>query len=180
VNAAWDLASHDIAIAGYWLGSPPLRVSATGGCWINAGIEDAVFATLVYPGDVRVQLHASWLNARKARDITLIGERRMITLDDMNLIEPLRIYDKQVTEARTRMPLVDSFASFRASVREGEILIPKIAPAEPLKIECEHFLDCVADGREPLTSAEHGLGIVRVLDAIDRSLRDSGREVEIV
>jgi predicted dehydrogenase len=92
VNAAWDLASHDISIVKYWLGAEPLSVSAVGGTWINPGIEDAVFATLRYPNNIVVSLHASWLNPRKSRDITVVGERRMVTFDDMNLSEPVRIY----------------------------------------------------------------------------------------
>src|SRR5205085_9586601 len=75
VNAAWDLASHDLSIANYWLGGEPVTVSAVGGAWINPGIEDAVFATLRYPQDVLVNLHVSWLNPRKSRDITVVGDR---------------------------------------------------------------------------------------------------------
>jgi predicted dehydrogenase len=102
VNAAWDLASHDVSIANYWLGASRLTVSAVGGSWINRGIEDAVFATLRYPGDVLVTLHVSWLNPRKSRDITVVGERKMIT---PRRHEPHRaaraMYDKFVTDDRT-------------------------------------------------------------------------------
>src|SRR6185295_11037525 len=84
VNAAWDLASHDLSIVHYWLGRQPLTVSAIGGTWTNPRIEDAVFATLRYPTDVLVNLHVSWLNPRKVRDITVVGDRRMLTFDDMN------------------------------------------------------------------------------------------------
>jgi predicted dehydrogenase len=176
VNAAWDLAAHDISIVNYWLGCDPLTVSAIGGTWINPGIEDAVFATMRYPGDVLVNLHVSWLNPRKARDITVVGEKRMLTFDDMNLSEPLRIYDKQVTEARATPDWVDSFASFRASIRDGDITIPKVALGEPLKTECDHFLDCVRSGRAPLTDGRGALVVVRALDALQRSVRNHGRE----
>src|SRR5262249_39188737 len=132
VNAAWDLAAHDLSITNYWLNAEPLSVSAIGGTWINRGIEDAVFATLRYPEGVLVNLHASWLNPRKARDITVVGERRMLTFDDMNLNEPLRIYDKQVSDVRTRPTYVDSFATFRASIRKGDVTVPKVPPGEPL------------------------------------------------
>jgi predicted dehydrogenase len=176
VNAAWDLASHDLSIAHYWLGCAPLTVSAVGGTWINAGIEDTVFATLRYPANVLVNLHVSWLNPRKARDITVVGNRRMLTFDDMNLAEPLRVYDKQVADARTGVPYIDSFASYRASTREGNIVIPKVALGEPLKIECEHFLDCLTTGQQPLTGGSEGLVVVRTLAAIERSVRAGGRE----
>jgi predicted dehydrogenase len=176
VNAAWDLASHDISIVNYWLDSAPLSATASGQAWLNRGIEDAVFATLRYPGDVLAHLHASWLHPRKTRDVTIVGDRRMLTFDDSSLTEPLRIYDKQVTEDRTTPGFVDTFASFRASVRIGDIVIPQITPGEPLKAECDHFLECMATNAEPLTGGRQGLAVVRALDAIERSLRGGGRE----
>lgn len=179
VNASWDLAAHDLSIANYWLGSAPLSASATGGTWINGGIEDAVFATLRYPGDVLLNLHVSWLNPRKARDITVVGDRRMLTLDDMNLSEPIRMYDKGVTDELMSPTYVDTFASFRASVRDGDVTIPRVPMGEPLRAECEHFLDCVELGKEPLTGGREGAAVVRALEAIDRSIRGRGREEQV-
>lgn len=179
VNAAWDLASHDVSIANYWLGGEPATVSAVGGSWINRGIEDAVFATLRYPNDVLVNLHVSWLNPRKSRDITVVGDRKMVTLDDMNLTEPLRIYDKFVTDDRTAAPFVDTFASFRASVREGDVIIPKVALGEPLRTECDHFLECVAENKAPLTGGREAVSVVRVLEALTRSVANAGREERV-
>ena len=176
VSAAWDLAAHDISIVNYWLDAEPLAVSAIGGTWINAGIEDAVFATLRYRDNVFVNLHCSWLNPRKSRDITVVGEKRMLTFDDMNLAEPLRLYDKQVTDDRTATGYVDSFASFRASVREGDITIPRVALGEPLRVECEHFLDCIEKGSPPLTGGPEGLAVVRALEALHRSVQNHGHE----
>ena len=179
VDAAWDLAAHDIALASYWLGAEPLCVSAAGGAFINPGIADVVFATLRYPGDVLVNLHASWLNPRKARDITVVGDRKMLTFDDVNAVEPLRLYDKQVAEERVRPEFVDSIESFRTSVREGDVTVPRIPAGEPLRNECEHFLDCVIDGKLPLSGGVQGLAVVRALDALSRSLREGGREVRV-
>jgi predicted dehydrogenase len=179
VNAAWDLAAHDLSIVNYLLDSEPLSVSAIGGTWINQGIEDAVFATLRYPQGVLVNLHASWLNPRKARDITVVGERRMLTFDDMNLNEPLRIYDKQVTDACTRPTYVDSFASFRASVRKGDITVPKVPLGEPLATQCAHFLECIVSGKQPFTGAPEGIAVVRGLEAMQRSIRARGREEQV-
>jgi len=173
VNAAWDLAAHDIAIANYWLDSRPETAAAQGGSWINAGIEDAVFATLSYPNGVMANLHVSWLNPRKVRDITVVGEKGMLTFDDMNLSEPLRLYDKGVTDQRTP-GFIDTFASFRTSIREGEIRIPRIGASEPLKAECEHFLHCIATGARPLSNGWSGAAAVRVLAAMTRSLANGG------
>jgi len=179
VNAAWDLTAHDLSIVNYWLDAEPLSVSAIGGTWINQGIEDAVFATLRYPQGVLVNLHASWLNARKARDITIVGERRMLTFDDMNLNEPLRIYDKQATDQRTRRTCVDSFASFRGSVPKEEISVPKVPLGEPLATQCAHFLECIVTGKQPFTGAPEGIAVVRAVEAIQRSIRARGREERV-
>jgi predicted dehydrogenase len=179
VNAAWDLAAHDLSIVNYWLDAEPLSVSAIGGTWINPGIEDAVFASLRYPQGVLVNVHASWLNPRKARNITVVGEKRMLTFDDMNLDEPLRIYHKDLTDRRTRPTYVDSFTSFRASVPEGEITVPKVPFREPLAAQCAHFLDCIVSGKEPLTGGREGIAVVRALEAVQRSIRAGGREEQL-
>jgi predicted dehydrogenase len=176
VNCAWDLAAHDVALANYWLDAEPRSVAALGGAWINPGIEDVVFATLRYPGEVLVHLHASWLHPRKSRDITLVGEKRMLTFDDMQLTEPIRLYDKQVSDERETARFVESFASFRMSVRDGDILIPRVPGGEPLRNECEHFLDCIESRQMPLTGATQGIAVVRALEALTRSLANGGRE----
>ena len=174
VNAAWDLTAHDVSIFNWWLDGEPETVSAVAGTWINPGVEDAVFATLEYPGGVMANLHVSWLNPRKARDITVVGEKRMLTWDDLSLTEPVRIYDKGVTNERVRPGFIDSFASFRASVRDGDITIPKVSGGEPLQTECAEFVQCVLTGERPRTDAGVGLGVVRTLAAIDRSIAVGG------
>jgi predicted dehydrogenase len=179
VNAAFDLASHDISLASYWLDADPLSASAMGGAWINPGIEDAVFATLRYPNDVLVNLHASWLHPRKSRDISVVGDKRMLTFDDMHPFEPLRIYDKQVRDERASVSFADSLASFRMMVREGDVMIPRVPMSEPLRNECEHFLDCIEGGKTPLSGGPEGISVVRTLEAIKRSLDQKGREVDV-
>jgi predicted dehydrogenase len=176
VNAAWDLGAHDVSIAHYWLGKLPISVTAVGGTWINAGLEDAVFATLRYPDGVLVNLHLSWLNPRKVRDVTVVGERQMLTLDDMNLTEPIRLYDKRVADAQDRAGYVDTFAQFRASVRDGDITIPKVSLGEPLRQECDDFLACIESGRRPVAGGAVGVAVVRTLEAIARSMRQGGAE----
>jgi len=102
----------------------------------------------------------------------------MLTFDDMNLSEPVRLYDKQVTERRTP-GFIDTFASFRTSIREGDILIPRVGASEPLRTECDHFLECVATGSQPLADGKSGAAVVRVLEALDRSLRNGGRREDV-
>lgn len=180
VDAAWDLAAHDISIVNYWLDAKPLTASAVGGNWINEGIDDAVFATLRYPNNVLVNLHASWLNPRKARDITVVGDARMLTLDDMNVQEPIRIYDKQVTQDVTRPSFIDSLAGFRASIRNGAVTIPPVSLGEPLRVECEAFIEAVASGATKCESdGRFGLDVVHVLEAMGRSAKAGGRQEEV-
>jgi len=128
---------------------------------------------------VLVNLHASWLNPRKARDITVVGEKRMLTFDDMNLHEPLRIYDKRVSDVSNRRTYVDSFASFRTSIRKGDVTVPKVPVGEPLAIQCAHFLESIVTGKQPLTGGREGIAVVRALEAIQRSIRAGGREEQV-
>jgi len=179
VNAAWDLAAHDLSIVNYWLDAEPVSVSAIGGTWINQGIEDAVFATLRYPQGVLVSLHASWLNARKVRDITVVGDKRMLTFDEMNLNEPLRIYDKQASDGSNRQTFVDSFASFRASVPKAGISVPTVPSGEPLATQCAHFLECIVTGKQPFSGGREGIAVVGALEAMQRSMRAGGREEQV-
>jgi predicted dehydrogenase len=179
VSAAWDLAAHDVSIANYWLNTEPVSVSAMGGTWINEGIEDAVFATLRYPQGVLVNLHASWLNPQKTRDITVVGENRMLTFDDMNISEPLCIYDKQVSDSPNRRTYVDSFSLFRASVPKGRISVPQVPRGEPLATQCAHFVECIVTGKRPLTGGNEGVAVVRALEAMQRSIHAGGREEQV-
>ncbi len=103
----------------------------------------------------------------------------MLTFDDMDLNEPLRIYDKQVTDVRTRPTYVDSFASFRASVRKGDITVPKVPLGEPLAAQCAHFLECIVSGKQPFSGGREGIAVVRALEAMQRSIRARGREEQV-
>lgn len=177
VNAAWDLASHDVSIANFWLDQHPLSVSASGGSWLNPGVHDVVFATLRYPDEVMVNIEASWLNPRKRRLISVVGAERMLTVDDMDLNEPLRIYDKGVVGAASEV--TDTFAGFRSQVREGEVLIPHVTTGEPLRAECDAFLSRVRGDGGTLSSGWAGAEVVAVLEAIDRSIANRGTEQEV-
>lgn len=178
VNAAWDLASHDISIANFWLDATPLCVTASGGSWLNNGVEDVVVAVLRYPGDVMVHLEASWLNPRKRRLVAVVGSERMLTIDDMDLTEPLRVYNKGVVRDDGEV-ITDSFAGFRSQIREGEVLIPHVTAGEPLRAECESFLRRVRGSDESISDGWVGAEVVAALEAIDRSIADKGREVEV-
>jgi predicted dehydrogenase len=174
INVVWDLAPHDVSIMNYILGSRPDTVSAVGHSYIQPGIEDVSFVTLRYPGSILANLHVSWLNPNKIRSTTVVGSRKMLVYDDISSLEKIRIYDKGVD----MIPHYDTFGEFQLSYRYGDIHIPKLDDAEPLKIECQHFLDCVG-GAPPRSSGRHGLEVLLVLDAIDRSMKEGGSEITI-
>lgn len=178
VNVAWDLATHDVSIANYWLQSSALRVSASGGRFISPDKEDTVFATLTYPGNRLVNINVSWLNPHKQREIIVVGNRRMLTVDDLSITEPIRIHDKSIVPDRSR-GYVDTFGAFQASVRDGDIVIPRVATGEPLLSECEHFIDCIANGTTPVNDGRGALSVVRTIEAINRSVAGHGCEQEV-
>ena len=103
----------------------------------------------------------------------------MLTFDDMNVSEPLRIYDKQVDEHAAQVPFADSLESFRMTVREGDIVVPRVPASQPLRQECDHFLDCIESGAAPMSGGPEGISVVRTLDALSRSMADSGREAPV-
>lgn len=173
VNVVWDLASHDISIANYWLGDAPISASAVGGSWIADGQSDTVFATLIYPGQRLLHVNVSWLNPVKTRAITLVGNRQMATIDDMNLEEPVRLYDKGIDFEQDNH-FVDSFGAFRSTIRDGDVTIPRIPLGEPLLNECEGFVEAILDGVPPVNSARSALGVVAAAEALDRSIALGG------
>ncbi len=174
INVVWDLAPHDVSIMNYVLGTRPVAVSAVGHSYIQPDIQDVAFITMRYPGSILTNLHVSWLNPNKIRSTTVVGSKKMIVYDDISSIEKIRIYDKGVDV----IPHYDTFGEFQLSYRYGDIHIPKLNEAEPLKIECQHFIDCI-EGAEPQSSGRHGLEVLIVLDAIDRSMKQNGAEIEI-
>jgi len=176
-NALWDLAAHDISIFSYWLGDNPKSVSAHGGCYLNKKIEDVVYATFAYRDDIIAHVHASWLNPKKVREITVVGEKKMLVWNDMNLLEPIRIYNMGIDKDDYYQ---DSFIDFRLSIREGEVVIPRIQLNEPLMAECMHFMECVQQGVRPLTDGYDGLNVVKALEAATRSIKEQSRIISIV
>lgn len=175
-NALWDLASHDISIFSYWLDENPRTVSAIGTCYLNEAIEDVVYVTLGYKAGITAHVHASWLNPRKVREITIVGEKKMLVWSDMNLSEPIRIYNRGFEKEADYQ---DTFEDFRLSIREGDVTIPSIPLNEPLLAECEHFIECVEKGTQPLTDGQDGLNVVKVLEAATKSMKTESRIVTL-
>jgi len=175
INVVWDLAPHDISIMNFILNSRPESVTSIGHSYIRPGIEDVAFVTMRYPGDKLANIHVSWLNPSKIRKTTVVGSKKMLVYDDVSSLEKIRIYDKGVTV----QPHYDTFGEFQLSYRYGDISIPRLDDAEPLKTECQHFIDCIESGVCSKSSGRDGLEVLLALDAADRSIKKNGMEVRI-
>jgi len=175
ISVVWDLAPHDVSILNYILGASPESVASQASSYIRKSVEDVAFLTLRYPGNVLAHVHVSWLNPNKLRSTTVVGSKKMLVYDDVSALEKIRIYDKGVTVT----PHYDTFGEFQLSYRYGDITIPRLDDAEPLKVACQHFIDCVEKGIPARSSGVHGLDVVRVLDAAMTSVREDGRSIDI-
>jgi predicted dehydrogenase len=173
INVAWDLAPHDISIILHILGEFPLVVNCQGNAHVTAGVEDVTNISLSFRRQRFATIQSSWLEPRKVREMTIVGTRRMIVYDDLEPHEKIRIYDTRVE----RPPHHDTFADFHYSYHYGDSYIPYLKQGEPLKAECQHFLECIEEGMTPLTSGRKGLELVRILEAAATSLKGLGAPV---
>jgi predicted dehydrogenase len=173
INVAWDLAPHDISIILHVLGELPQTVNCQGNAHVTPGIEDVTNISLSFRQKRFATIQSSWLEPRKVRDMTIVGTRRMIVYDDLQTHEKIRIYDVRVE----RPPHYDTFADFHYSYHYGDSYIPHLQQEEPLKAECQHFLDCIERSARPLTSGHEGLQLVRILEAASSSLKNQGGPV---
>ena len=176
VNALWDLAPHDIAIFNYLLGSTPQWVSAVGGKVLGNCRDDVGFISLGYPDNVLAHVHVSWADPDKAREVVVVKSDKRIVFNDLNGVEQVRVFEKGVSPVEHE-PL--NYGEFRFEIRDGDIISPRIEPVEPLKQQCRHFLDCVRTGKRPISSGVEGRDVVRVLEAVNRSIECKGLQVEV-
>jgi predicted dehydrogenase len=176
VNVAWDLATHDISIILMLMGGRcPEAVSCQGQSHYKRGVEDVAMLTLHFPRNVIAFIHVSWLDPNKIRRTTIVGSKKMLVYDDTALHEKIRIYDKGVDVH----PYYDTFGEFQFSYRYGDIKIPKVEESEPLRSECEHFIECIRSGADPRTDGLSGLRVVSVLEAANQSLKSGGAMVPV-
>jgi predicted dehydrogenase len=175
INVAWDLAPHDISIVLHIMGEQPVTINCRGSAHINPTVEDVTTMCLSFPNQRSAIIHSSWLDPRKVREMTIVGSKRMIVYDDIATLEKIRVFDARVE----RPPHYDTFAEFHYAYHYGDVHIPYIKQEEPLKTECQHFLDCIRDGATPLTDGSQGLELVRILEASSESLRRGGTPVEL-
>ncbi len=164
-NALWSLGAHDVSVVLHLAGEEPVEVVAHGEAYLRDGVQDVVFCFLRFPSGLCAHLHLSWLDPHKERRFTVVGSRRMATFDDMALEGKLTIYDKGMDE--------DARGYGEYITRSGDIFCPQIPNVEPLRVECEHFVECVRTGSPPRSDGHSGMRVVRVLEALQRSL-DAG------
>jgi len=175
INVTWDLAPHDIAIVLSIIGEQPVTVNCQGSAHITPGIEDRTTMCLSFQKQRTAIIQSSWLDPRKVREMTIVGSKRMIVYDDVAPLEKIRIFDARVE----RPPHYDTFAEFQYAYHYGDIYSPYIKQEEPLKTECQHFLDCIKLGKTPLTDGKQGLELVRILEASSESLKKGGAPVQL-
>jgi predicted dehydrogenase len=176
INVAWDLAPHDISIILHIMGEAPTSINCRGSAHVTPGIEDVSSINLQFSKERTAIIQSSWLDPRKIREMTIVGSERMIVYDDVASQEKIKIYDVRVE----RPPHYDTFAEFQYAYHYGDIYCPYIKQDEPLKTECQHFVDCIRDGKTPLTSGENGLEVVRILEASSESIKKQGIPIDLV
>ncbi len=171
-NVVWDLAPHDVAMLNYLFQSWPVSVSAYGHCYVQKekNIEDVAFITLEYPGGRLAHIHVSWLDPNKIRKCTFVGSRKMLVYDDIDPSEKVKVYDKGVDV----QPHYDNFGEFQLLYRSGDIHVPTVDTVEPLKAETAHFRDIIVGDEVPLSTGDHGLKVVQVLEQACESIRRNG------
>ena len=172
-NALLSFAPHDLSVILHLLDEEPVMVSAHGESYIQNGIEDVVFLTLQFSDGKMANIHLSWLDPHKLRKITIVGSKKMVVFDDMEVSEKLKIYDKGVES-----PSYSTYGEY-LSLRFGDITIPSVKIVEPLRAEAEHFVQCIESRKEPKTGARDGLKVVKILMAAQQSLKGKGMPIAI-
>lgn len=175
INVAWDLAPHDLSIVLHIMGDRPLSVNCWGNAHIKPGIEDVTSMSVNFPGERFATIQSSWLDPRKVRDMTIVGTKKMIVYDDVEPLEKIKVYDARVSTP----PHYDTYAEFHYSYHYGDRYIPYLQQVEPLKVETQHFLDCINHGKVPISSGEKGLEVVQILEASTASLRRNGISIPV-
>ncbi len=171
VNVLWDLAPHDICIVLSLLDEEPLAVSARGAHHIDADIHDVAYLELVFSNGTMGHVHVSWLHPRKIRQLTIVGSKKMAVYDDVSETEKIHIYDKGLAITNDGK---DKFSAWPPNYRYGDVVIPFISNAEPLKLECSHFIKCIIEGKRPRSDGWAGYRVTSILEAADRSLANGG------
>jgi protoporphyrinogen oxidase len=173
VSVVWDLGPHDFSILRYWLGSLPDEVSAMSRDCVVPELPDVCFINLRYPSGTVAHVELAWLSPSKLRRTAIVGSKKMVVYDD-TASESVRIFDSGAT-----IPDPESFGEYQLSYRTGDIVSPRVEATEPLSLELADFGRAIREGRRPLSSPELGLDVVRTIEAVERSLGQSGIPVRV-
>ncbi len=176
INVVWDLAPHDISIILFLLDQEPKIVHTTGKAHINPSIEDVAVLTMEFNKQLVAFVQTSWLDPDKVRKMTVVGSKKMMVFDDVHPTEKIKIYDKGVEQPKH----YDTFTEFHYSYKYGDIVIPKVDGREPLRTELSHFVDCIESGEIPMTDGSKGVQVVKILEASQKSLRQSSKPISLV
>lgn len=175
LNVIWDLAPHDISIIFYLLGTKPDAIEVYGMDCVMKGVHDVAYMNLVFPNNILVHIHVSWLDPCKVRRVTVVGSKKMVVYNDIEASEKIKIYDKGVTVPE----YTNTYGEFQCSYRYGDVIIPNIKFSEPLRLESQHFIDCIVNHTTPLTSGESGLQVVKILETAQHALAN-GHYAEVL
>ena len=170
VDALWNLAPHDVSIIQYWLSElEPESVERRGMDYVQNGVDDVVFLNIRYRHNILANIHVSWLDPHKIRKMTVVGSGKMVVYDDL-AENKVAIYDKGIDPMAVLGEEMDfdNPSTFNFDHRSGDVILPKINWKEPLKIEVEHFLDCILNGTPCLTGVDHAKGVVGILEEADK------------
>lgn len=175
VSVISDLAVHDFSILDYLLGEHPAAVSASGINHFPGTPENLAYITLFYDSGTIAHANVSWLAPVKVRQILLGGSKKMITYDDLEPSEKIKVYDKGVSFTDDPQQIQE----MRVGYRTGDMWAPKLAVTEALRVEGEHFVDCIEHGKTPETDGRLGLRVVELIEAATSSMRGRGETVYI-
>lgn len=179
VNVLWDLAPHDISIMLAILNENPVSVSARGTHHVDARVCDIAYLEIMFSNGTMGHVHVSWLHPRKIRQITIVGSQKMAVYDDVSETEKIHIYDKGVAINDDGNGNGNKFSAWPPNYRYGDVVIPFIASAEPLKQECSHFIKCITEGKRPMSDGWAGLKVTSILEAADKSLSNGGQREKL-
>ncbi|HNQ23123.1 MAG TPA: Gfo/Idh/MocA family oxidoreductase [Phycisphaerae bacterium] len=179
VDALWNFAPHDISIACYLLDGWPRSVNARGASFVQSaqGVADVAFFQMDFDGGAFVGGHVSWLDPQKVRRMVVVGSSKMLVYDDIDTAHHIQIYDKSVQ--CDFQGCATDFSDFRTRVRAGDLVVPNVRLIEPLGVEITHFAECIRTGARPVSDGVNGLRVVSVLEAMSRSMRQRGAQVEV-
>lgn len=175
INVVWDLAPHDLSVILYATGLKPTSIQTVGMKLMHPKVEDAAFVTLNCENNASAVIHVSWVDPRKVRTVSVVGTKQMLVYDDLDPLAKIQIFDKGVDNP----PHYDTYGEFLCSYHYGDIHMPRLQEAEPLSVMCKHFLECIETGKQPRSSGESGLAMVKMLAASDESIAKNGSQIPV-